>query len=113
MIQAMALEGWKELRGHLPNRKGAHFLARLPWWLDQSAHIHCSRVSWACVHLLFNGLSSPLSYNRSFSSTGAASWAILRLAVSRLLGLRLTLLGHRLSLAGSGVRNSTLGDPYP
>jgi hypothetical protein len=39
MIQAMALEGWKELRGHLPNRKGAHFLARLPWWLDQSAHI--------------------------------------------------------------------------
>ena len=37
----------------------------------------------------------------------------IRLAVSRLLGLRLTLLGPRLSLAGSGVRNSTLGDPYP
>src|SRR5262245_51549709 len=38
-IEAMSLKGWQELCCHLPNGEGASFLAPLPWWLDQSAHI--------------------------------------------------------------------------
>jgi hypothetical protein len=35
----MALEGWQELCGHLPNGKGAPFLARLPRWDDKAPNI--------------------------------------------------------------------------